>query len=75
MAREARKRPDEETVDIVKAQKNEDSVFVFVPKPVRKAVGGLEPGDRLKVLVERRDGGRSSRFAYEKCGEVEAGRE
>lgn len=67
MAREPRKKPDEETVDIVKAQRNEDSVFVFVPKPARAAVGGIEPGDKLKVLVERRVDGKF-RVAYEKCG-------
>lgn len=70
MAREERKRASEVEVDIVKAQRSEDSVFVFVPKPVREKVGGVEPGDRLKVIVERREGGKI-RFAYEKvdCGE------
>ena len=77
VAREERKRPSEVEVDIVKAQRNEDSVFVFVPKPVREEVRGVEPGDRLKVIVERREGGKKSRFAYEKVdgGEAEASRE
>ena len=62
------RKPSETEMAIVKAQRNEDSVFAFIPKRIRKAVGGIEPGDRLLLSAERRDGGTIS---LKKCGEAE----